>query len=149
MNISELKEKHIHELIEVAHSLNVEGASGMQKSELIFSILQAQTEKNGLIFAEGVLEVLPDGFGFLRAPDYNYLPSPDDIYVSPSQIRRFELRTGDTVSGQVRPPKTEFDSKISLLYILWKGSGSKMGIQEIYLQECLTFSHPSARGNVA
>jgi transcription termination factor Rho len=105
MNISELKEKHIHELIEVAHSLNVEGASGMQKSELIFSILQAQTEKNGLIFAEGVLEVLPDGFGFLRAPDYNYLPSPDDIYVSPSQIRRFELRTGDTVSGQVRPPK--------------------------------------------
>jgi transcription termination factor Rho len=83
----------------------VEGASGMRKQELIFAILQAQTEKNGLIFGEGVLEILPDGFGFLRAPDYNYLPGPDDIYISPSQIRRFNLRTGDTVSGQIRPPK--------------------------------------------
>jgi transcription termination factor Rho len=105
MNISELKEKSVPELLEVALELDVEGAAGMKVSELIFSILQAQTERDGLIFAEGVLEVLPDGFGFLRAPDYNYLPSPDDIYVSPSQIRRFELRTGDTVSGQVRPPK--------------------------------------------
>lgn len=105
MNISELKEKSVPELLEVALELDVEGAPGMKVSELIFSILQAQTERDGLIFAEGVLEVLPDGFGFLRAPDYNYLPSPDDIYVSPSQIRRFELRTGDTVSGQVRPPK--------------------------------------------
>jgi len=105
MNISELKEKSVPDLIEIAHSLDVDGAAGMKVSELIFSIIQAQTEKNGLIFAEGVLEVLQDGFGFLRAPDYNYLPSPDDIYVSPSQIRRFELRTGDTVSGQVRPPK--------------------------------------------
>jgi transcription termination factor Rho len=85
--------------------LNVVGASGLRKQEMIFKILEAQTEKNGLIFAEGVLEILPDGFGFLRAPDYNYLPGPDDIYVSPSQIRRFDLRTGDTVSGQVRPPK--------------------------------------------
>jgi transcription termination factor Rho len=85
--------------------LKVEGVSGMRKQELIFAILQAQTEKNGMIFGEGVLEILPDGFGFLRAPDYNYLPGPDDIYVSPSQIRRFNIRTGDTVSGQIRPPK--------------------------------------------
>jgi transcription termination factor Rho len=92
-------------LAKIARELNVEGASGMRKQELIFAILQAQTEKNGLIFGEGVLEILPDGFGFLRAPDYNYLPGPDDIYISPSQIRRFNLRTGDTVSGQIRPPK--------------------------------------------
>jgi len=105
MNIAELKEKTISELTGIARSLGVMGASGLRKQELIFKILEAQTEKNGLIFAEGVLEVLPDGFGFLRAPDYNYLPGPDDIYVSPSQIRRFDLRTGDTVSGQVRPPK--------------------------------------------
>ena len=105
MNIVELKEKTISELSGIARTLNVVGASGLRKQELIFKILEAQTEKSGLIFAEGVLEVLPDGFGFLRAPDYNYLPGPDDIYVSPSQIRRFDLRTGDTVSGQVRPPK--------------------------------------------
>ncbi|HWR21420.1 MAG TPA: transcription termination factor Rho [Verrucomicrobiae bacterium] len=105
MNIVELKEKTISELSGIARILNVVGASGLRKQELIFKILEAQTEKSGLIFAEGVLEVLPDGFGFLRAPDYNYLPGPDDIYVSPSQIRRFDLRTGDTVSGQVRPPK--------------------------------------------
>jgi len=105
MNIKELKQKKISELTKIAKELNVEGASGMRKQELIFAILQAQTEKNGLIFGEGVLEILPDGFGFLRAPDYNYLPGPDDIYISPSQIRRFNLRTGDTVSGQIRPPK--------------------------------------------
>jgi len=105
MNIKELKKKKIGELNKIAKELNVEGASGMRKQELIFAILQAQTEKNGLIFGEGVLEILPDGFGFLRAPDYNYLPGPDDIYISPSQIRRFNLRTGDTVSGQIRPPK--------------------------------------------
>jgi transcription termination factor Rho len=105
MNIKELKKKKINELYRIAKELNVEGASGMRKQELIFAILQAQTEKNGLIFGEGVLEILPDGFGFLRAPDYNYLPGPDDIYISPSQIRRFNLRTGDTVSGQIRPPK--------------------------------------------
>jgi len=105
MNIKELKKKKISELNKIAKELNVEGASGMRKQELIFAILQAQTEKNGLIFGEGVLEILPDGFGFLRAPDYNYLPGPDDIYISPSQIRRFNLRTGDTVSGQIRPPK--------------------------------------------
>ncbi len=105
MNLTELKEKNIGELASMANELNVEGASGMRKQELIFAILQAQTEKNGMIFGEGVLEILPDGFGFLRAPDYNYLPGPDDIYVSPSQIRRFSIRTGDTVSGQIRPPK--------------------------------------------
>ena len=105
MNLAELKEKTIAELTGIARTLNVVGASGLRKQEMIFKILEAQTEKNGLIFAEGVLEILPDGFGFLRAPDYNYLPGPDDIYVSPSQIRRFDLRTGDTASGQVRPPK--------------------------------------------
>ena len=105
MTISELKEKSITELTRIARTLELPGASGMRKADLIFKILQAQAEKEGLIFAEGVLEILPEGFGFLRSPDYNYLPGPDDIYVSPSQIRRFDLRTGDTVSGQVRPPK--------------------------------------------
>ncbi len=105
MNLVELKGKSIAELTSMADELKVEGVSGMRKQELIFAILQAQTEKNGMIFGEGVLEILPDGFGFLRAPDYNYLPGPDDIYVSPSQIRRFNIRTGDTVSGQIRPPK--------------------------------------------
>ena len=105
LNIVELKEMTIADLSDVAKQLHVGGASGLRKQELIFKILEAQTEKNGLIFGEGVLEILPDGFGFLRAPSYNYLPGPDDIYVSPSQIRRFDLHTGDTISGQVRPPK--------------------------------------------
>ena len=105
MNLVELKGKNIAELTTMADELKVEGASGMRKQDLIFAILNAQTEKNGMIFGEGVLEILPDGFGFLRAPDYMYLPGPDDIYVSPSQIRRFNIRTGDTVSGQIRPPK--------------------------------------------
>ena len=105
MTIAELKEKNITELTKIARSLELPGASGLRKQDLIFKILQAQSEKEGHIFAEGVLEILPDGYGFLRSPDYNYLPGPDDIYVSPSQIRKFDLRTGDTVSGQVRPPK--------------------------------------------
>ncbi len=105
MNIVEIKRKPINELTILAKELNVPGASGMRRQDLIFSILQTQAEKNGAIYGEGVLETLPDGFGFLRAVDYNYLPGPDDIYVSPSQIRRFSLRTGDTVSGEVRPPK--------------------------------------------
>jgi len=105
MNLKELKEQPINELITLANTLSVEGASGMRKQDLIFALLQTEIEKNGQIFGEGVLEILPDGFGFLRAPDYNYLPGPDDIYISPSQIRRFNLRTGDTVSGQIRPPK--------------------------------------------
>src|SRR5215467_1557339 len=105
LDIADLKEMNISKLTQIAKDLDVPGATGMRKQELIFKILQAQTEKSGLIFSEGVLETLPDGFGFLRAPEYNYLPGPDDIYVSPSQIRKFDLRTGDTVSGQVRPPK--------------------------------------------
>src|SRR5881628_904014 len=105
LNLSELKEKTIGELNQIARDLNVQNIGGLRKQELIFKILQSQAEKDGLIYAEGVLEVLPDGFGFLRAPDYNYLPGPDDIYVSPSQIRRFNLRTGDVVYGQIRPPK--------------------------------------------
>src|SRR5712691_6829507 len=105
MNLSALKEKNIPDLNAIAREMNVQATGGLRKQELIFKILQSQAEKDGLIYAEGVLEVLPDGFGFLRAPDYNYLPGPDDIYVSPSQIRRFDLRTGDTVSGQIRPPK--------------------------------------------
>lgn len=105
MNLLELKGKRISELANIAKGLKVNGATGMRKQDLMFAILQAQTEKNGLIYGEGVLEILPDGFGFLRSPDYNYLPGPDDIYVSPSQIRRFNLKTGDTVSGQIRPPK--------------------------------------------
>jgi transcription termination factor Rho len=105
MNLAELKEKTVADLNTVAKELNVAGTSGLRKQELIFKILEAQTEKNGLVFGEGVLEILPDGFGFLRAPSSNYLPGPDDIYVSPSQIRRFDMRTGDTISGQIRPPK--------------------------------------------
>jgi transcription termination factor Rho len=105
LNINDLKDMSIQKLTQVAKDLNVAGATGMRKQDLIFQILKAQTELSGFMFSEGVLEVLPDGFGFLRAPDYNYLPGPDDIYVSPSQIRKFDLQTGDTVSGQVRPPK--------------------------------------------
>ncbi len=105
MNLKELKDKKINDLVAIGRQFNIEGASGMRKQELIFALLQAQTDKNGMVFGEGTLETLPDGFGFLRAPDYNYLPGPDDIYVSPSQIRRFNLRTGDTVTGQIRPPK--------------------------------------------
>jgi transcription termination factor Rho len=105
INLGDLKQKKIGDLAALAKELNVEGAANMRRQELIFSILQAQAEKNGFIYGEGVLEILPDGFGFLRSPDYNYLPGPDDIYVSPSQIRRFNLRTGDTIAGQIRPPK--------------------------------------------
>jgi transcription termination factor Rho len=105
LNIKELKDLNIQPLNQIAKELGITGATGMRQQELMFQILKAQTERSGLIFSEGVLETLPDGFGFLRAPEYNYLPGPDDIYVSPSQIRKFDLHTGDTVSGQVRPPK--------------------------------------------
>ncbi len=105
MHLAELKQKSIGELNEIARDLKIDSAPNLRKQELIFSILQGQTEKNGVIFGEGVLETLSDGFGFLRAPDSNYLPGPDDIYISPSQIRRFNLRTGDIISGQIRPPK--------------------------------------------
>ncbi len=106
MNLVELKEKKINELTEMAKDFSIDGASGMRKQDLIFSLLQVHSERNGLIYGEGVLEILPDGFGFLRATDANYLPGPDDIYISPSQIRRFNLRTGDTIAGQIRPPKS-------------------------------------------
>jgi transcription termination factor Rho len=105
LNLNDLKDLSIQALTQIAKDLNVPGATGMRKQEVIFQILKAQTEQSGFIFSEGVLEVLPDGFGFMRAPDYNYLAGPDDIYVSPSQIRKFDLQTGDTVSGQIRPPK--------------------------------------------
>lgn len=105
MNLVELKSKNIRELMSIARGFNIEGASSMRKQELIFALLQAQAQMSGLIYGEGVLEILPDGFGFLRSQSYNYLPGPDDIYVSPSQIRRFNLRTGDSISGQIRPPK--------------------------------------------
>lgn len=105
MNLIDLKEKKVGDLAHMAKQFNIEGVANMRRQELIFAILQAQSDKNGVIYGGGVLEILPDGFGFLRAPDYNYLPGPDDIYVSPSQIRRFSLRTGDTVTGQIRPPK--------------------------------------------
>ncbi|MDD5167112.1 MAG: Rho termination factor N-terminal domain-containing protein, partial [Candidatus Omnitrophica bacterium] len=95
----------ITELSKIAKELNVNGLSGLKKQDLIFKLLQAQAEKEGLMFGEGILEILPEGFGFLRSPNYNYLPCPDDIYISPSQIRKFDLKTGDTVSGQIRPPK--------------------------------------------
>ncbi len=144
MNIVELKEKTISELTSIARNLNVVGASGLRKQELIFKILEAQTEKSGLIFAEGVLEVLPDGFGFLRAPDYNYLPGPDDIYVSPSQIRRFDLRTGDTVSGQVRPPK-EGERYFALLKVEAVNFENPELIKEKVLFDNLTPLFPNQR----
>src|SRR4030066_158555 len=105
MDIVELKTKTMSELLGIADELDIPSRSNLKKQELIFKILEAKTEKTGLIFAEGVLDILQEGYGFLRSPDYNYLPGPDDIYVSPSQIRRFNLRTGDTIAGHVRPPK--------------------------------------------
>jgi transcription termination factor Rho len=105
MNLSDLKRKSVTDLAKYAHEREIEGAGGMTKQDLIFAILQAETQQNGEIYGEGVLERLPDGYGFMRSPDASYLPGPDDVYVSPSQIRRFNLKTGDTVSGQIRPPK--------------------------------------------
>jgi len=144
MNIADLKDKTILELGALARQFGVVGASGLRKQELIFKILEAQTEKNGLIFAEGVLEILPDGFGFLRSPDYNYLPGPDDIYVSPSQIRRFDLRTGDTVSGQVRPPK-EGERYFALLKVEAVNFESPELIKEKILFDNLTPLFPNRR----
>jgi len=116
MNIVDLKKMNMVELTKTAHNLDINGISSLKKQELIFKILQTQIEKNGLIFGEGVLETLQDGFGFLRSPNYNYLPCPDDIYISPSQIRKFNLKKGDTVSGQIRPPK-EGEKYFALLKI--------------------------------
>ena len=122
MGIAEMKGKTVAELVQLAQQLNIAGASGMRKQDLMFKILEAQTQQNGLIFAEGVLEILSEGYGFLRSTDYNYLPGPDDIYVSPSQIKRFDLRTGDTISGQVRPPK---DGSATSPYCAWRRSTSR------------------------
>jgi transcription termination factor Rho len=105
LNLKDLKARKISDLVKIARDLKIEGSAGMRKQDLIFAIIQAKTERDGLIYGEGVLETLPDGFGFLRSANYSYLPGPDDIYVSPSQIRRFNLRTGDTIAGQIRPPK--------------------------------------------
>ena len=116
VEIGKLKDMKISELNKTAKGLGVNGISGLRKQDLIFKILQAQAEKEGLMFGEGTLEVLPEGFGFLRSPNYNYLPCPDDIYISPSQIRKFELQTGDTVSGQIRPPK-EAEKYFALLKV--------------------------------
>ena len=144
MNLSELKHKKINELAALARDLNVEGASGLRKQELIFAILQAQVEKNGVIFGGGVLEILPDGFGFLRAPDYNYLPGPDDIYVSPSQIRRFNLRTGDTIAGQIRPPK-EGERYFALLKVEAVNFEDPGMVREKILFDNLTPLYPDER----
>jgi transcription termination factor Rho len=144
MDLSDLKEMTIQQLNALARQLAVEGAAGMKKHDLIFKILQSQTEKSGLLFAEGVLETLPDGYGFLRAPESNYLPGPDDIYVSPSQIRKFDLRTGDTVSGQVRPPK-EGERYFALIKVEAINFEPPDGIKDKVLFDNLTPLYPSER----
>jgi len=144
MEIGELKGKSILELTKLAKELNVNGISGLKKQDLIFKILQAKTEKEGLIFGEGVLEILPDGFGFLRSPDYNYLPGPDDIYISPSQIRKFSLRTGDTVSGQIRPPK-EGERYFALLKVEAVNLGNPDDTKDKTLFDNLTPIYPNER----
>ena len=144
MEIGELKTLSIVELTKLAKELNVNGVSGLKKQDLIFKILQARTEKEGLIFGEGVLEILPDGFGFLRSPDYNYLPGPDDIYISPSQIRRFSLRTGDTVSGQIRPPK-EGERYFALLKVEAVNFGNPEETKDKTLFDNLTPLYPNER----
>jgi len=147
MNVGELKEKKISELAHLAKDFNIEGAAGMRKQELIFALLQSQIEKNGLIYGEGTLEILPDGFGFLRSPDYNYLPGPDDIYVSPSQIRRFNLRTGDTVSGQIRQPK-ESERYFALLKVEAVNFEDPEVAREKILFDNLTPLHPDRKINL-
>jgi len=147
MNIEDIKRLPISELANLAKDLSVAGYGGMRRQDLIFSILQAQTEKNGLISGSGVLEILPDGFGFLRAVDYNYLPSPDDIYVSPSQIRRFSLRTGDTISGEVRPPK-EGEKYFALLKVDMINYESPDASRDKILFDNLTPLYPEEKFNL-
>ncbi|MDO9530432.1 MAG: transcription termination factor Rho [Syntrophales bacterium] len=147
MNVAEIKKQPISELTGLAKGLNVVGVSGMRRQDLIFAILQAQAEKNGTILGEGVLETLPDGFGFLRAVDYNYLPSPDDIYISPSQIRRFNLRTGDTVSGEVRPPKNG-EKYFALLKVNSVNFGNPEEIRDKILFDNLTPLYPEEKLNL-
>lgn len=144
VEIAKLKDMKIGELSKLAKSLNVNGISGLKKQELMFRILQAKTEKEGLIFGEGVLEVLPEGFGFLRSSNYNYLPCPDDIYISPSQIRKFELRTGDTVSGQIRPPK-EAEKYFALLKVEAVNFENPETAKDKVLFDNLTPVYPNSR----
>jgi len=147
MNLNDLKSMNIKDLTHMAHEFDVDGASNMRRQELIFAILQAQAEQKGEIYGEGVLETLPDGFGFLRAPDYNYLPGPDDIYVSPSQIRRFSLRTGDTVSGQIRPPK-DSERYFALLKVENINTESPAKAREKILFDNLTPLYPNEKLNL-
>jgi transcription termination factor Rho len=147
MNIEDIKRQPISELAKLAKNLDVAGASGMRRQDLIFSILQAQVENNGVISGSGVLEILPDGFGFLRAVDYNYLPSPDDIYISPSQIRRFSLRTGDTVAGEVRPPK-EGEKYFALLKVDEVNFESPEAARDKILFDNLTPLYPEEKLNL-
>jgi len=147
MDISELKSKKIVELNSIAKELNITGYSDLRKQELIFKILEAQTAKDGLTFSKGVLEVLPDGYGFLRSSDYNYLPSPDDIYVSPSQIKKFLLRTGDFVSGQVRPPK-EGERFFALLRVEAVNGLDPDAIRDRTLFDNLTPVYPTKKLNL-
>src|SRR5437773_5319672 len=147
MNLSELKRKNIKELAHMAVEFNIEGSSSMRRQELIFALLNAQADKKGEIYGEGVLETLPDGVGFLRAPDYNYLPGPDDIYVSPSQIRRFALRTGDTVSGQIRPPK-DGERYFALLKVDRINSESPEALREKVMFDNLTPLYPTKKLNL-
>ena len=147
MDIAELKSKKISELTKIAKDMNINGYTDLRKQDLIFKILEAQTEKDGLTFSKGVLEVLPDGYGFLRSVDYNYLPSPDDIYVSPSQIKKFMLRTGDTVSGQVRPPK-EGERFFALLRVEAVNDENPDAVRDRVLFDNLTPLYPNARLNL-
>src|SRR5688572_6386632 len=147
MNLTELKRKNIKELTSMAYEYNIEAASSMRKQDLIFALLNARADQRGEIWAEGVLETLPDGFGFLRAPDYNYLPGPDDIYVSPSQIRRFGLRTGDTITGQIRPPK-ESERYFALLKVEKINHESPDAQREKILFDNLTPLYPNKKLNL-
>lgn len=144
MNVYELKQKSMQELMELAAGYNIENPSNLRKQELIFSILQSCASQNGNIYGEGVLEILPDGFGFLRSPMYNYMPGPDDIYVSPSQIRRFGIRKGDVVSGQVRPPK-EGERYFALLRVEEVGYNSPEESKKLVLFDNLTPLYPEEK----
>lgn len=144
INVSNLRKLSVSKLQKIAKEMNVNGVSGLRKEELIYKIMEAQAKKNGLLFGEGVLEVLPDGFGFLRVPNYNYLPGPDDIYVSPSQIKKFGLKTGDTVSGQIRPPK-ENEKYFALLKVEMVNGEPPENIASRVPFEELTPIHPNER----
>jgi transcription termination factor Rho len=147
LEIKNLKDMKITELTKLSRELNVNGVSGLKKQDLIFKILQAQAEKEGLMFGEGILEILPEGFGFLRSPNYNYLPCPDDIYISPSQIRKFDLRTGDTVSGQIRPPK-EGEKYFALLKVEAVNFENPEEVKEKVLFDNLTPVYPHEAFNM-